>query len=412
MSNLTIPLGIDSLKIIAQTVDAKGNFIINVESTATSTPCHKCGQLATKMSGYGETIMVQHLSILDRSVYLRITKVRYECDFCEDHPRTSEQYDWCDRKSKTTKGLDNYINRCVINSTIEDVAKKIGISCEVVESSLNRCVSTTVEWSQYTDLETLGIDEIALKKGHDEYVVIISAKDNLGELSVVAVLPNRLKATVKAFLESIPDHLKKTVKNICTDMYDGFVNAATEVFGSRAVVVDRYHVAKLYREPLDDLRISEMKRLKVTLSHEEYAKLENMMWIIRKKHECLTKQEKSILEFMYKYSPKLKEAHKLALRLTQVFNTHQNRKRALSKLNHWIARVQSSTTSCFNKFIKTLNKYKVCILNYFKSRKNSGFVEGLNSKIKVLKRRCYGISNPKTLFQRLFLDLKGFSVFA
>lgn len=412
MSNLTIPLGIDSLKIIAQTVDAKGNFIINVESTATSTPCHKCGQLATKMSGYGETIMVQHLSILDRPVYLRITKVRYECDFCEDHPKTSEQYDWCDRKSKTTKGLDNYINRCVINSTIEDVAKKIGISCEIVESSLNRCVSTTVEWSQYTDLETLGIDEIALKKGHNEYVVIISAKDNLGELSVVAVLPNRLKATVKAFLESIPDHLKKTVKNVCTDMYDGFVNAATEVFGSRVVVVDRYHVAKLYREPLDELRISEMKRLKVTLPHEEYAKLENMMWIIRKKHECLTKQEKSILEFMYKYSPKLKEAHKLALRLTQIFNTHQNRKRALSKLNRWIARVQSSTTSCFNKFIKTLNKYKVCILNYFKSRKNSGFVEGLNSKIKVLKRRCYGISNPKTLFQRLFLDLKGFSVFA
>jgi len=364
------------------------------------------------MSGYGETIVVQHLSILDTPVYLRITKVRYECAFCEDHPRTSEQYDWCNRKSKTTKALDSYINRQLIHSTIEDVAKKERISCEIVESSLNRCVSTTVKWSQYTDLETMGIDEIAIKKGHDEYVVIVSAKDKLGKLSVLAVLPNRLKVTVKAFLESIPDNLKQTVKHVCTDMYDGFVNSATEVFGSRAVVVDRYHVAKLYREPLDELRISEMKRLKATLSQEEYAKLENMMWIIRKKHECLTKEEKSILDFMYKHSPKLKEAHQLALQLTQIFNTHQNRKRAFSKLNRWISRVQSSTTYCFNKFIKTLNKYKVCILNYFKARKNSGFVEGLNNKIKVLKRRCYGISNPKTLFQRLFIDLKGFSAFA
>lgn len=218
MSKFTLSLDIDSLKITSQTLDSKGNIIFNVVSTKSGTPCHKCGKLAAKMSGYGETIMVQHLSILDTPVYLRITKVRYECAFCEDHPRTSEQYDWCARKSKTTKALDNYINRCVINSTIEDVAKKIGISCEIVKSSLNRCVSTTVEWSQYTDLETLGIDEIALKKGYDEYVVIISAKDKLGKLSVLAALPNRLKATVKAFLESIPEHLKKTVKAICTDM--------------------------------------------------------------------------------------------------------------------------------------------------------------------------------------------------
>lgn len=182
MSNLTIPLGINSVKITSQTVDSKGNFIINVESTATSTPCHSCGKLATKVSGYGETIMVKHLSILDTPVYLRITKVRYECAFCEDHPRTSEQYDWCDRKSKTTKALDSYINRQLIHSTIEDVAKKERISCEIVGSSLNRCVSATVEWSQYTDLETIGIDEIAIKKGQDEYVVIVSTKNKLGKL--------------------------------------------------------------------------------------------------------------------------------------------------------------------------------------------------------------------------------------
>jgi transposase len=93
------------------------------------------------------------------------------------------------------------------------------------------------------------------------------------------------------------------------------VNAATSIFGDRVVVIDRYHVSKLYREPLD-------------------------------------------------------------------------------------------------KFIGTLKKYKPYIVNYFKRRWNSGFVEGLNNKIRVVKRRCYGFFNNESLFQRLYLDLKGYAMIA
>jgi transposase len=126
-----------------------------------------------------------------------------------------------------------------------------------------------------------------------------------------------------------------------------------------------------------------MKRLKPILAQDEYAQLEGMMWIIRKNHECLSKSEKATLELMYKHSPLLKEAHKTALKLTHIFNTHNNRKVALTKVNRWIQSVQ-----------------------------NSGFVEGLNNKIKVLKRRCYGLSKPESLFQRLFLDLRGYIAFS
>ena len=50
--------------------------------------------------------------------------------------------------------------------------------------------------------------------------------------------------------------------------------------------------------------------------------------------------------------------------------------------------------------------------NYFKKRRNSGFVEGLNNLIKVAKRRCYGLFKTETIFQRLFLDLQGFEIYA
>ena len=75
-------------------------------------------------NGIAPIRLVQHLSILDTKVFLRITPIRYSCEYCGDHPTTTEQYDWCNRNASTTKELDDYIMRYLINSTIEDVSKK------------------------------------------------------------------------------------------------------------------------------------------------------------------------------------------------------------------------------------------------------------------------------------------------
>jgi transposase len=159
---------------------------------------------------------------------------------------------------------------------------------------------------------------------------LTGAKDKYDNLKILAVLSDRKKQTVLDFLNSIPEDLKKTVNSVCTDMYDGFVNAAIEVFGQQKVIVDRYHAAKLYRKPLDDLRIKEMARLKKELSSDGYAKLKDMMWILPRKYECLSKADKDKLALLYKCSPILKKAHSYALKLTHIFNTHGNRKSAIA----------------------------------------------------------------------------------
>ena len=230
---------------------------------------------------------------------------------------------------------------------------------KVVESAINRQVNKEVDWSIHKDLHTVGIDEISMKKRHQDYVTVVSVRTKAGKLSVIAVLPNRKKETVLEFFKSIPGHLRKTVKTVCTDMYDGFVYPAIEIFGKQAVVIDRYHVSKLYRQPLDSLRIKEMKRLKKELPDEEYAKLEGMMWILRKQHECLSEADKTALEDLYTYSPLLKSAHSYALKLTHIFNTHSNRKDAMSKIDRWIASVEESNLTCFNTFIKHSTNIKV-----------------------------------------------------
>ncbi|MGH9752641.1 MAG: transposase [Blastocatellia bacterium] len=61
--------------------------------------------------------------------------------------------------------------------------------------------------------------------------------------------------------------------------------------------------------------------------------------------------------------------------------------------------------------LTTLDNWLDEITNYFLDRQTSGFQEGFNNKIKVLKRRCYGITNISHLFQRIWLDLEGFKLF-
>ena len=88
------------------------------------------------------------------------------------------------------RGLERYLVRNLIHSTVQDVSRKEGISYETVVSALDRQVRHQVDWAEYDNLENPGIDEIIMKKGHQDYVTIISVRTKLGELSVIAVLPD------------------------------------------------------------------------------------------------------------------------------------------------------------------------------------------------------------------------------
>ncbi len=81
-------------------------------------------------------------------------------------------------------------------------------------------------------------------------------------------------------------------------------------------------------------------------------------------------------------------------------------------LRAWQAQVRNSGLTCFDGFLKTLHRYWEPITNYFVDLLTRGLVEGFNNKLTVLKRRCYGITNLGHLFQRIFLDLEGYRVFA
>lgn len=218
---------------------------------------------------------------------------------------------------------------------------------------------------------------------------------------------------MKAFLEQIPARLRTTIQHFTTDMWDGYIYAIEEYIAEHeeveaVLVIDRFHVAQQYREDFDELRKKELRRLKKELPQETYDQdCKNTLWLLRKNHAALQDEERKRLRRLFQHSPELHQAYTLREELTAIFNQSQTPEEAERRLLSWRRKAQHNDLSCYDGFIKTLTRHWQRILNYFHARINSGFVEGLNNKIKVIKRRCYGIKKTTTLFQRLWLDLEG-----
>ncbi len=401
-------IDLPNIKVISVTKNDRNHLIIAIETTESSVACHTCGKKLIKLHGYDRERKLRHLSVFGKQTYIIYKPHRYICEDCDNHSTTSATPDWHHRDSSYTIDYENHVLMELVNSTVVDVAVKESLTESSIMGIVNRHVESSVDWNSINIIDVLGIDEIALKKGYKDYITLVTSRHD-NNIRLLAVLKGKKKATIKAFFKSIPTRLKKTVRAICTDMCDGYINAAKSIFKKKMIiVVDRYHVAKLYRGELDKYRQKILKQLKRELPTHEYEKLKGAMHILRRNNECLTKKEKVILDNLFSHAPELAEAYRLVIKLTQIFNTHMSRDEGLIKIKAWIKEVKQSQLTCFSKFIKTLKKYKQYIVNYFIDRNSSGFVEGLNNKAKVLKRRCYGIFNLKHFFQRLHLDISGY----
>jgi len=197
----------------------------------------------------------------------------------------------------------------LVNSTVEDVSRKEDVGYDAVEEAIKRCVEARVNWDEFDELTVIGIDEIALTKEQKNFIAIITTQQADGRVAVLAVLADRKKKTVRQFLETIPKRLRRAMATTCTDMWEGYVNAVKEFAAAHKevsieIVVDRYHVAKGYRDCVDKVRKQERGRLKKTLPEPEYEEsVKDTMWIIRKNNQDLTADERTRLRRLFEYSP-------------------------------------------------------------------------------------------------------------
>lgn len=411
-AQVTVPLNIPDVRVLKTEINADDDLVITIESTKSGTRCRKCGQWINKSHGHDDWVTIRHLPVFGRPTYLRFHPKRYQCLACDGHPTTTQTLDWHEYNSVHSTVYDEHILLQLVNSTIEDVSVKEGLSYDLVLGVLERRISAQVDWSQHSELGILGLDEIALKKGHRSFVTIVTARSKDGQMMILGVLPDRQKSTVVDFLRSIPKRLLETVHTACCDMWEGFTEAVREEAPRAKIVIDRFHVAKHYHDAADKVRKRELARLKNELADKEYKQLKGCLWAFRRNPVDLRPEERKALKRFFSYSPSAKLAYELRLQLTTIFEQHLSKQKAQTQIRAWVKRVHNSGLSCFNDFLNTLQHWWEEITNYFINRESSGFVEGFNNRIKVLKRRCYGLFNIDHIFQRIYLDLEGYRLFS
>lgn len=212
---------------------------------------------------------------------------------------------------------------------------------------------------------------------------------------------------------TIPARLRPTIHTFCSDMWDGYLGAAADFMAvfpqvQADIVIDRFHVAQNYRDEFDKLRKKELGRLRKELPEKTYKEVAHgMHWVLRHNHADLDEDDKVRLHALFQYTPDLHLAYSLREELTAIFNMNLTVTQGRCRLEKWIAKVESKAINCFDTFIKTLRNHLDMIANYFHKRANSGFVEGLNNKLKTITRRSYGLKRVDSLFRRLWLDTTG-----
>ena len=192
-AELKIPLDIPEVEILATEITDDGRIIVQVESTLETTRCGICGQEIACRYGHGQERTLRHLPVLNMTTYIKIRPQHGQCRDCEYEPTTTQVLEWYEERSPHTKAYDEWLMKQLVNTTIEDVSMRENIGYDAVLGALDRQIETQVNWSEIDDLGTIGIDEIALKKGRKNYAAIVTARQKNGQNRVLAVLPDRKK---------------------------------------------------------------------------------------------------------------------------------------------------------------------------------------------------------------------------
>ena len=192
-AELRIPLDIAGVEILSTEMMEDGRLIVRVKSLIDKAECGICGQEIECRYGHGEERTLRHLPILGMRTYIKIKPRRAQCRECEYEPKTTQVLSWYEERSPHTKAYDEWLMKQLVNATIEDVSMREAIGYDAVLGAMNRQIKTEIEWSEIKELGTIGIDEIALKKGHGNYVAIVTARSSDGQSRVLAVLPDRKK---------------------------------------------------------------------------------------------------------------------------------------------------------------------------------------------------------------------------
>ena len=239
---------------------------------------------------------------------------------------------------------------------------------------------------QTQTIRVLNIDEIAFEKGHGNFVLVLSAPE---EGYVLEVLSDRERKTLEKWLSGLTAEMKQAIQVVNLDMWEPYTLAVKVKLPHVCIVVDRFHVMKNLNHCLTVAR----REIQRNASNTVKEQLKGSRWVLVKNQKDLNEKQRAKLEILYQASPELKICHQLKEQFRTIFETITDREKARAALLHWIQQVEKLGVTAIQPFLVTLRNWFEHILNYFIERWTNAFAEGVNNKIKLIKRRAFGFTN-------------------
>ena len=209
---------------------------------------------------------------------------------------------------------------------------------------------------------------------------------------VLDVLEGRDKDLIANYLRSHKGGLFAQLKEVTTDMWDGYVNAAEEVFGeSIRVTIDRFHVVKNFQEQLTEAR----REIQRGLDKEQAKELKGTRWLWQTNPENLSDEQRQQLEGFKERFPRLRQLVEQREALRAIFEDRAIRDAAsgASRLQAWMEQAKGLGLKALEKFCKTLSNWLGRIANYFEWRSSNGRTEGFNHGLRTILWRSFGMLN-------------------
>jgi transposase len=210
---------------------------------------------------------------------------------------------------------------------------------------------------------------------------------------VLDVLPNRLKQTLIGWLQKPPVGIDLSQLTFAaTDLWAHYREGVHTVFPQVFVVADRFHVVQNLHEVIHQVRRQVQKE---ATTPEERQQLKGLRYLLLKNEQKLTEKERIRLQKLAQTHPVLSQLYQLRQQLYAWYEVRTIPEFATVTLYRWLEKARALNLVPLTKFCKTIETWRTEIVNFFEHRITSGFVEGMNSKIRLLKRIAFGIPNHK-----------------
>src|ERR1700734_473659 len=330
---------------------------------------------------------VKDLSIGPQTVELIVRTYQFHCQRCDAY--FTPRYPALAEGAHATERFLEQAAKLIRFSDIANAAAFLGMA----EKNLERWYYDYVERKNqesavsFKPIESLGIDELSLKKRHRQFVAVFIDHTNQRVLDVVE---GREKDLIVKYLRENKDGLLARLEEVNTDMWDGYVNAAKEVFGQDfRVTIDRFHVVKNFQEQLSHAR----REIQRELDKEQAKQLKGTRWLWLTNPENLTLEQRQEMESLKERFPRLKQVVEQRDSLRDIFEDRSIRDAATGadRLRAWMERARAIGLKTLETFCKTMSNWLDLIANYFVSRSSNGRTEGFNHSLRAILWRAYGM---------------------